>query len=66
VGTIDLVSLLESDNRLYIQAKSPISSDLNITVKARPADTDGDGVYDFEDNCPFVSNANQADIDHIS
>ncbi|MEQ1848989.1 MAG: thrombospondin type 3 repeat-containing protein [Candidatus Peribacteraceae bacterium] len=26
-------------------------------------DTDGDGVYDIDDNCPLVSNANQTDTD---
>ena len=29
-----------------------------------PLDTDNDGVPDTTDNCPFVSNANQADLDH--
>ncbi len=28
-----------------------------------PTDTDGDGVPDTSDNCPFVANANQADND---
>jgi hypothetical protein len=28
-----------------------------------PADSDGDGVFDAEDNCPFTSNADQADGD---
>lgn len=27
------------------------------------ADSDGDGVLDFEDNCPQISNPNQADLD---
>jgi hypothetical protein len=28
-----------------------------------PADSDGDGVFDAEDNCPFTLNADQADAD---
>jgi hypothetical protein len=28
-----------------------------------PVDTDGDGVDDFEDNCPLVANLDQADLD---
>jgi Ca2+-binding RTX toxin-like protein len=31
---------------------------------AAPPDADGDGVADSEDNCPVVSNASQADMDH--
>lgn len=64
VGTINLRSLLESDNRLYIH-DAPYSN-LNIVVKAKPVDTDGDGVYDPEDNCRLVPNTGQADINHIS
>jgi hypothetical protein len=30
---------------------------------AIPADTDGDGIYDRVDNCPFVANSDQADAD---
>ncbi len=29
-----------------------------------PLDTDNDGIPDTADNCPFVSNTNQADLDH--
>jgi DNA/RNA endonuclease G (NUC1)/methionine-rich copper-binding protein CopC len=29
-----------------------------------PLDTDNDGIPDATDNCPFVSNANQADLDN--
>ena len=33
------------------------------TLQNYVADFDGDGIYDEEDNCPTVSNANQADLD---
>ncbi len=33
------------------------------TVSVAPDDTDSDGVIDFEDNCPTVANADQADAD---
>jgi hypothetical protein len=32
-------------------------------ISAAWIDTDRDGIYDFIDNCPSVSNANQADLD---
>ena len=64
-GNINLQSLLESDNRLYIQPK-PSMSNLTIRVKAKPIDSDGDGVYDNEDNCPLVPNSGQQDSNHIT
>lgn len=30
---------------------------------ANTADTDADGIFDFEDNCPFLSNVDQLDTD---
>jgi hypothetical protein len=48
---------------------SNLGSDLDLTdeqlfdVGWTPADTDGDGVADAVDNCPLVSNPNQADLD---
>lgn len=35
----------------------------NVLFTITPADTDGDGVPDYLDNCPAVSNANQLDTD---
>jgi mono/diheme cytochrome c family protein len=36
---------------------------LTVTTVPEPVDTDGDGVTDENDNCPSVSNADQADAD---
>jgi hypothetical protein len=36
---------------------------LTVTTVPEPVDTDGDGVTDENDNCPNVSNADQADAD---
>jgi hypothetical protein len=33
------------------------------TVRTIPMDTDGDGVPDISDNCPFVPNPGQSDVD---
>ena len=33
------------------------------TASAEEPDTDGDGVFDIDDNCPTVPNANQLDAD---
>ena len=34
---------------------------VSITITA--PDSDGDGTYDFQDNCPSVFNADQANLD---
>ncbi|MCM2263698.1 MAG: DUF4214 domain-containing protein, partial [Desulfuromonadales bacterium] len=34
-----------------------------ITVDPLPPDADGDGIFDFDDNCPLTANNNQADVD---
>jgi thrombospondin type 3 repeat protein len=36
---------------------------VDVQVTLTPIDTDGDGVFDFEDNCPLVSNPDQTDAD---
>jgi hypothetical protein len=35
--------------------------DFNLTITTGMPDTDGDGLLDFCDNCPLVSNPDQAD-----
>jgi hypothetical protein len=34
-----------------------------ITVEEKPIDTDEDGIYDYQDNCQLVPNADQKDTD---
>ena len=36
----------------------------NISASGLTCDTDKDGLYDFEDNCPETANADQADYDY--
>lgn len=40
-----------------------IAQDQETIIKLSPDDTDGDGVLDYMDNCPTVTNLNQADLD---
>ena len=53
--------------RLVITSGFSLDASWNITLTLAGlnalADTDGDGVYDFTDNCPSVANANQTDSD---
>ncbi|HTO68373.1 MAG TPA: LamG-like jellyroll fold domain-containing protein [Myxococcota bacterium] len=44
-------------------AQSEIQHDMNTSVDPRFNDTDGDGVLDGVDNCPFIPNASQANSD---
>ncbi|MBD3655175.1 MAG: thrombospondin type 3 repeat-containing protein [Marinobacter sp.] len=40
-----------------------LPSDGGVGGDVTQLDSDGDGVFDLEDNCPFVSNPDQADLD---
>ncbi|MGB1343494.1 MAG: hypothetical protein ACPHAN_08615 [Pseudomonadales bacterium] len=50
-------------NRLSNQDNYSALSDFVDQVEAQAADSDGDGLASEEDNCPNVSNADQADLD---
>lgn len=53
----------QGGNRLSNQDDYSALSDFIDQVEARAADSDGDGLASDEDNCPDVSNADQADVD---
>lgn len=38
--------------------------DVTLSVEIVPADSDGDGIDDAHDDCPFVANPDQSDRDH--
>ncbi|MFV2058560.1 MAG: thrombospondin type 3 repeat-containing protein [Thiohalomonadales bacterium] len=42
---------------------TPPDSDADLLVNERDRDIDGDLVFNFDDNCPFIANPNQADND---
>jgi len=65
VGDINLESILESDDRLYIQ-DTIAKTNLMVKVEAKPVDTDKDGVNDPVDNCPLVMNSGQENSNYIS
>jgi hypothetical protein len=65
VGITNFATTLQSTNRLYVLEKEPRLS-LSITVKETPKDSDSDGIYDNEDNCPLVANPDQADNNAIA
>jgi hypothetical protein len=46
---------------LPVQPAAPIQA--NAAVYVIDTDSDGDGVYDYEDNCPLVANPDQANLD---
>ncbi len=45
------------------QSESAAMVEITVTGDEAPADSDGDGVMDAEDNCPFVENPDQTDTD---
>jgi len=75
-GTLDLATDLISQQPLVITPTQTTTYTLTasgtggqctdtvtIEVEGGPIDTDGDGIADADDNCPTVSNDNQADTD---
>jgi Ca2+-binding RTX toxin-like protein len=66
-GTVDEVMTYEGAlNEAQISeqiAESMAEEPETLLAAAAEADSDGDGVFDGEDNCPAVSNASQADAD---
>ncbi|MCL7489108.1 MAG: thrombospondin type 3 repeat-containing protein [Desulfobulbaceae bacterium] len=52
-----------TDNVGFIEDKFPVPDTLTYVHPAVVIDSDGDGVSDTEDNCPFAANADQSDQD---
>lgn len=53
---------LKNDNRLFQESNTTDNLyTLTISVKWQPIDTDGDTIYDEDDNCPLVANPWQED-----
>ena len=57
--------LLDGDQEVEIRAvvEGSIDGIANIIVRDDESDGDGDGVFDDVDNCPFISNPDQADFE---
>lgn len=75
-GTVDLASLgvtVDSGANFYItwhdwnddrtRDHGLAVDDVTITAPAEPVDSDGDGIFDHEDNCPDEPNADQLNND---
>ena len=61
-GAFDISFWLKSDNRLYQETNTKDNREtLSVSVKWPAIDTDGDGIYDEDDNCPLVRNPWQED-----
>lgn len=60
---VDLL-VSESGNLIYVKDTLKYTlPNLKTNPVYKPADVDGDGVIDINDNCPNVSNSNQEDVD---
>jgi len=53
-------SILET----YSLDKSTITNSINLTIDLAIADFDGDGIQDGTDNCPYLYNPNQEDLNN--
>ena len=53
-------SILET----YSLDKSTIANSINLTIDLAIADFDGDGIQDGTDNCPYLYNPNQEDLNN--
>jgi len=64
IHTWDVTATIDSSSYDpgYLFSTQPTTSASRSFTVSLP-DTDGDGVNDFEDNCPSTANANQADFD---
>lgn len=59
--TANLSNLAPGNYTLTITDTNGCTSSITVTVDAANPDTDGDGIANSTDNCPTVSNSNQAD-----
>jgi hypothetical protein len=66
-GCSDIGSFMASSTGTYRfdynAANNPVTFSLTITAEIPPPDDDNDSVPNSSDNCPSVSNANQANMD---
>lgn len=71
VANVSSNNLIPNDGRKYVENQLRTGSNgyqvlaqFKNLIFLDVTDTDSDGVIDFEDNCPFVYNPNQDDIDN--
>ena len=71
VANVSSNNLIPNDGRKYVENQLQtatngyqVLSQFKNIIFRDVTDTDSDGVIDFEDNCPFVYNPNQDDIDN--
>jgi len=71
-GSLGTTIIYGTNNATYlgINSEEPIKriefdgfADLIDNLSFGPCDSDDDGIYDYEDNCPETANPNQADFD---
>ena len=67
VGDVVFYPVGDSTGMITVTSDDVINSPLEIPLTLRvmdvTTDTDGDGVYDFLDNCPYTANIDQEDFD---
>lgn len=59
--TANLTDLAPNNYTVTVTDANSCTFSLSATVDAANPDSDGDGVVNSSDNCPYISNANQAD-----
>jgi hypothetical protein len=65
-GDLNTANFYYGDHTLYVRAKDSLmrwGTVKETSFSLSPIDTDKDGIWDDDDNCPNVSNPNQTDID---
>jgi hypothetical protein len=69
IGTLLLLvfpikAFSNSTSETYFLKKSTITNSINLTIGLAIADFDGDGIQDGTDNCPYLYNPNQEDLNN--